>query len=77
MAAPLMAFKFDLDARAFALRDRAAEGLDQCFDVCEDDRRKRGPGEDCGERLAVSGIHGGMIAESAINGTPATLRCCL
>lgn len=77
MAAPLMTRKFDPDARTFALGDRATEGFDQRLNVCEDDRSKRGLGEDRGERLAVSGVHGAMIAESAIKRALAARRCCL
>ena len=62
MTAPLLTRKFDLDARTFARGDRAAEGLDQRLNVCKDDGRKRWLGEDRGERLAVAGIHGNMIA---------------
>jgi hypothetical protein len=61
-----MTGKFDLDARTFALGDRAAERFDQRLDVCEGDGRPRGLGEDRGERLSVSGVHGDTIAESAI-----------
>lgn len=68
MAAPLMASQFNLDARTFALGGRAAEGFDQRLNVCKDNRRQRGPGEDRGERLAVSGVHDGMIAVSDIKG---------
>lgn len=62
-----MTGKFDLDARPLALGDRAAKCLDQRLDFRKDDRRQGGPGEDRGERLAVSSIHGQMIAESDIN----------
>lgn len=76
MAAPLMALKLDLDARAFALGDGAAESFDQRLNVREDDRSKCGLGEDCGERLAVSSVHSRMIAESAIKaGVAVTQRC--
>jgi len=61
-----MTGKFDLDARTFALGDRAAERFDQRLDVCEGDGRPRGLGEDRGERLSVPGVHGDTIAESAI-----------
>lgn len=66
MATPLLSCKFDLDARAFALEDRATESLDQRFNVCKHDGRQRGLGEDRGERLAMATIHGSMIAQSAI-----------
>ena len=77
MATPLVTRKFDLDARALALGDRAAERLDQRLNVGKDDGRKRGLGEDRGERLAVSGVHGEMIAESAIKARVAVTRSCL
>lgn len=66
MTTPLVTGKFNLDARTLALGDRAAEGLDQRLNVCKDDGRKRGLGEDRGERLAVAGIRDDMIAQSAI-----------
>ena len=74
MTTPLMIGKFDLDARTFALGDRAAKGFDQRLDVRKDDGRKRGLGEDRGERLAVASIHGGMIADYAINRRPTKTR---
>lgn len=66
MAAPLMARKFDLDAGAFALGDRASKAFDQRLNVRKGDRCCRGLGEDRGERLAVSGVHGRTLAEYAI-----------
>ena len=75
VAAPLMAREFNLDARTFALGDGTAKRLDQGLNVCEDDRSKRGLGEDRGERLAVSGVHRDMISESAISGDLVALRC--
>lgn len=77
MATPLVTRKFDLDARALALGDRAAERLDQRLNVGKDDGRKRGLGEDRVERLAVSGVHSEMIAESAIKVRVALMRSCL
>ena len=77
MATPLVTRKFDLDARALALGERATERLDQRLNVGKDDRRKRGLGEDRGERLAVSGVHSEMIAESAIKVRVALMRSCL
>ncbi len=77
MATPLVTRKFDLDARALALGERATERLDQRLNVGKDDGRKRGLGEDRGERLAVSGVHGEMIAESAIKARVAVTRSCL
>lgn len=69
MTAPLLTAQFELDARAFALGDRAAKGFDQRLDVGKNDGRKRRLGEDRGERLAVACIHGSMIAQSAIKDT--------
>ena len=77
MATPLVTRKFDLDARALALGERATERLDQRLNVGKDDRRKRGLGEDRVERLAVSGVHNEMIAESAIKVRVALMRSCL
>jgi hypothetical protein len=62
MAALLDSGKLDPDARALALRNRAAESPDQRFDVCEDDRSKGGSGKDRGERFAMPCIHMKTIA---------------
>jgi hypothetical protein len=44
-----MTGNFDLDARPLALGHSAAKGLDQRLDICKDDGRQRGLGEDRGE----------------------------
>ena len=66
MAMPLLALKFNLDARALSLGERTAEGPDERFDFGKRDSRRRWSGEDGSECLALFGVHDEMIAKCAI-----------
>lgn len=62
MPAPLLTLQFNLDARAFPLCDRAAQGLDQHLNLGERDRSERRAGKDGGESPEVLRVHVQMIA---------------
>ena len=66
MAAPLLALQLNPETRTFALDNRAAKRLDQRLDVSEHDGCRCRAGMDGGKRLAVFGVHGRMIAKTAI-----------
>ncbi len=68
MTAPLHPIKLDSDARAFSLRNRASQGLDQCLDVAKNNGRRSWSCKDCGKRLPVPRIHANMIALGDITG---------
>ena len=62
MAAPLLAFQSDLEARPLAFGDRSTQRLDQCLNLCKRDRRKRWAHEDSGKGFAVLRIHEGTLS---------------
>jgi len=57
MTAPLLPLENDLDARTFPFMDLATQTDDQGFDVCEDDGRRCGLGEDGAQRFSLLGVH--------------------
>lgn len=64
MAAPLLAQQFNLDARAFALFDRAAKGLHQRLDIGKDDGGRRGPREYGRKCSTMLGVHAEMLSQT-------------
>ena len=72
MAPPLLPAELDLYARAFPLRNGAAQRPNQRFHVAEPDRRRGWPGEDRRKSPALLGVHGMMISKCDINVHPPT-----
>lgn len=66
MAAPLLAIQFDSDARPFAFGNATTQRFEKRFDVSEHDGCRRRSSKDCCKRFTVFGVHGSMIAKSAI-----------